>query len=78
MHRIETPSSSNVKSAGYHAESRILEVEFKSGGVYRYEPVDADAWEAMMDPGASVGKAVVAIQRTPGIVQYKMEARDAG
>ncbi|MFE1541663.1 MULTISPECIES: KTSC domain-containing protein [Streptomyces] len=33
-------SSSNVRAVGY--EDRVLEVEFHSGGVYRYSGVSAD------------------------------------
>lgn len=35
MQRI-TVSSSNISSIGYDADSNTLEIEFRSGGIYRY------------------------------------------
>ncbi len=29
-------SSSNIRAIGYDGEQRVLEVEFHSGGIYRY------------------------------------------
>lgn len=40
--------SSNVASVGYNSHSRILEVEFKSGGVYQYLNVPPELHEALM------------------------------
>ncbi len=32
-------SSSNIRSVGYEVEAQMLELEFHSGGVYRYSGV---------------------------------------
>ena len=34
--------SSNLASAGYHPKSKVLEVEFRSGAVYRFSGVPGD------------------------------------
>ena len=47
--------SSNVASVGYDAESKVLEVEFKGGGVYRYQGVPAETWVGLVG-APSVGK----------------------
>ena len=43
----EVVSSSSLRSIGYDSRTRTLEVEFASGGVYRYAPVPADVWGAL-------------------------------
>ena len=37
--------SSSVASAGYDAAARVLEVEFRNGGVYQYLDVPGDEYE---------------------------------
>ena len=32
----ELVSSSNLRSVGYSADERVLEIEFHSGGIYQY------------------------------------------
>ena len=39
--------SSSVASAGYDAAARVLEVEFRNGGVYRYLDVPQDEFDAL-------------------------------
>jgi hypothetical protein len=46
--------SSTILSVGY--TSGVLEVEFKSGGVYRYNGVTPDIYQQLME-SESVGKA---------------------
>lgn len=46
--------SSNVASVGYDPTSRVLEVEFHSGGVYRYLNVPEGAYQALLS-APSVG-----------------------
>lgn len=36
--------SSSLKSIGYDRNTRTLEVEFASGGVYRYDDVPTELW----------------------------------
>lgn len=50
MDRIAV-SSSNLASAGYDSESRILEIKFHNGGVYRYTGVPPEEYKGLM--GAS-------------------------
>ena len=39
-------SSGAIKSAGYDADKKILELEFSSGGIYQYEPVPQEVANA--------------------------------
>ena len=48
--------SSNVASAGYDPEQRILEVEFRGGSVYQYAGVPVEVYQEMCDPAVSVGR----------------------
>jgi len=47
MERILVESS-NLESVGYDEENEILEVEFKSGAVYRYYDVPPEVYEELM------------------------------
>lgn len=48
-------SSSNLKSVGYDEEHKILEVEFKGGGIYRYKNVPKETFESFLS-SPSLGK----------------------
>ena len=53
--------SSSVASVGYDAALAVLELEFRSGGVYRYFAVPAAVHEALMrsqSKGAFVSRLV--------------------
>lgn len=52
-------TSSMISSVGYDAESKILEVEFKGGAVYRYDGVSPETYRALMD-AESIGKQFTA------------------
>lgn len=46
---IRTPvSSSNLRAVGYDAASRMLEIEFHTGGLYRYSGVSEATHRALM------------------------------
>lgn len=45
-------NSSNIASIGYDESSQILEVEFKSGGIYQYFNVPKNAYEIFMNAGS--------------------------
>ena len=47
MHRNRVNSSS-LSSIGYDRRSRVLEVEYGSGSVYRYRQVPASTYEQLM------------------------------
>lgn len=47
--------SSTIKSIGYHLETRVLEVEFLSGKVYRYADVSPEK-HAEFIAAESIGK----------------------
>lgn len=52
-------SSSNIKAVAYDSPSKVLEVEFTSGAVYRYSDVLLPVWREFMRrkaSGESVGK----------------------
>lgn len=55
MDRIAV-NSSNVAAVGYDAASSTLEVEFKSGSVYRYFGVPVRHFEALTAGSTSVGR----------------------
>lgn len=40
--------SSSLGSVGYDAQKKILEVEFRHGGIYRYLGVPESEYEALM------------------------------
>jgi len=42
-------SSSNIRSVGYDKEKRVLEIEFKGGGRYRYSGVSGEVLEEMLN-----------------------------
>ena len=54
--------SSNVKSVGYDAEEKVLEVEFKSGGVYQYAGVQPEMYADLLK-AESVGRFVSQVVR---------------
>jgi hypothetical protein len=47
--------SSNIKSIGFDKETTTLEIEFKNGTVYRYEPISEDTYLELIQ-AESVGK----------------------
>jgi hypothetical protein len=47
MNRIPARSS-NIQSIGYEAETRTLEVEFHTGGVYQYSGVPETVYQGLM------------------------------
>jgi len=51
--------SSNLAGVGYDAATRVLEVQFKGGGIYRYEGVAPEEHAELM-AAESVGKCFAA------------------
>lgn len=47
--RRERLDSSSVASVGYDPSARVLEVEFRNGGVYQYLDVPSDEYEEFQD-----------------------------
>ena len=41
-------SSSDIRSVGYEAETRTLEIEFHSGGIYHYSEVPEMEYQDLM------------------------------
>lgn len=70
----EPVDSSSLNSLGYDARKRMLEVEFRNGGVYRYLDVPPDEFEALKGAD-SVGRhlnqeikpfySVIKVRRAP-------------
>lgn len=54
MDMIETPKSSSIAAVGYDTESNELEIQFKSGGLYRYKKVPQHIFENMLN-ATSIG-----------------------
>lgn len=50
-------ASSAIASVGYHARARLLDVEYRTGRVYRYRRVPAAAYRALLEAD-SVGRFV--------------------
>ena len=50
MERMERKSlvSTSLKSAGYDADNKTIEVEFVEGGIYRYFDVPKEIYEALL------------------------------
>lgn len=51
--------SSNIRAVGYDSPTRVLEVEFTSGAVYRYFDVLLPVWSEFMRrkvSGESIGR----------------------
>lgn len=63
--------SSNLRSVGYDESSRILEIEFRNGGVYRYRDVPLEVHQELMN-SPSLGKYFLANIRD--IYQYDKAA----
>jgi len=45
----EPVESSNIESIGYDVGSRILEVEFKNGGIYQYKGILQEVYKELME-----------------------------
>ena len=54
--------STNVKSIGYNAEEKTLEVEFQSGGIYQYAGVQPEMYADLLK-AESVGRFVSQVVR---------------
>lgn len=44
--------SSDLSSIGYDARRQILEIEFRSGGIYRFLEVPKDTFSGLMEAGS--------------------------
>ena len=42
-------SASNIRSAGYDARSRVLEIEFSNGGITQYTGVSEEIYRRLMN-----------------------------
>jgi hypothetical protein len=42
-------NASNLRSAGYDARSRVLEIEFSSGGINQYAGVSEEIYRRLMN-----------------------------
>jgi hypothetical protein len=48
-------TSSNIQGVGYDMEIKVLQIQFKTGGAYRYKDVPLDTFDALLHAD-SVGK----------------------
>jgi len=44
----QTVRSSNIHSIGYDIESKVLEIEFRTGGIYQYFNVPESIYNALI------------------------------
>lgn len=42
-------NASNIRSAGYDARSRVLEIEFTNGGICQYSGVSEEVYRRLMN-----------------------------
>lgn len=54
MNRISIKSS-NIHSIGYDEKSRILEIEFHSGGIYQYLNIEEEVYDKLMSASSKGG-----------------------
>lgn len=76
MERLPVKST-NVKAVGYDAETKTLQVEFKSGGIYQYAGVQPEMYADLLEAD-SVGRFVSQVVRAErkGIrIEEKEEAK---
>jgi len=76
MERILVESS-NVKAVGYDVETKTLQVEFKSGGIYQYAGVQPEMYTDLLEAD-SIGRFVSQVIRSgrKGIrIEEKEEAK---
>jgi hypothetical protein len=52
---MQLVESSNIWQIGYDAENKTLYIKFNKGGLYSYEDVPVDVWEAF-DSSSSKGQ----------------------
>ncbi len=45
----QSVDSSSIASIGYDKKSKILEIEFKHGGIYQYMDVPVEIYEELMN-----------------------------
>lgn len=67
----EEVESSNVKEIGYDPETKVLEILFKSGGIYQYFDVPSMVYDQMM---GSVSKGKFLHQNIKGEYRYEKVA----
>lgn len=48
MIQREDVRSTSLRSVGYHRALRVMEIEFRSGSLYRYRHVPVSAYEALI------------------------------
>ena len=60
-----------IRSVGYGARTRVLEVEFRPGGVYRYLGVPRDVYRELMD--AESRGAYLNLHIKPNYQCYRVE-----
>ncbi|USZ69999.1 KTSC domain-containing protein (plasmid) [Halorussus salilacus] len=49
MAETRTPvASSSIRSVGYDSDGETLEIEFQSGGIYRYDDVPRETYEGLL------------------------------
>ena len=69
--------STNVKAVGYDVETKTLQVEFKSGGIYQYAGVQPEMYAELLE-AESIGRFVSQVVRAgrKGIrIEEKEEAK---
>lgn len=64
-------TSSSIAAIGHDPATNVLEVQFKNGGVYAYEGVTADHFDALMK-APSLGKHFQTHVRSGGFKHTKL------
>lgn len=68
-------TSSNVKSVGYDAQAKVLEVEFVGGAIYQYDDVPADVHAELL-ASPSIGRAFGTLIRGGGYAVNRLAPED--
>ena len=61
--KMQSVKSSNVRAVGYDGETKTLQVEFKSGGIYQYAGVQPEMYADLLE-AESVGRFVSQVVRS--------------
>ncbi len=61
--KMQPVKSSNVRAVGYDGETKTLQIEFKSGGIYQYAGVQPEMYADLLE-AESVGRFVSQVVRS--------------
>ena len=63
-------TSSNLKSVGYNAAEKVLEIEFHDGGIYQYFNVPASVYEALCQQNQKVNTFTNLLETSTNLLNF--------